>query len=82
VITAAVEGVRTGRMRLGRSGVADSIPDGFYGESFLPDPVLDNAGWILAAGIAWIVVAALLMARSALRGPGIRHRGSSSPGSR
>lgn len=61
-VAMAVEAVRTGRWELDSGGAADEIPAGFYGNSFLPDGVLDNAGWVAGAGIVWIVAAALLVA--------------------
>lgn len=64
MVTATVEAVRTGRLELDSGGVADDIPEGFYGSSSLPDAVLDNVGWIIAAGVVWIVAAALLVGRS------------------
>ncbi|MFC0673819.1 hypothetical protein [Brachybacterium hainanense] len=67
VTTVAVEAVRTGRWELGRGSVAEDIPDGFYGDSFLSGAVLDNAGWVVAAGIVWIVAAALLIGLDAAR---------------
>lgn len=67
VVTVAVETVRTGRGELDSGGAAEDIPDSFYGTSFLPDGVLDNAGWIAAAGIVWIVAAALLIALDTAR---------------
>lgn len=66
-VLVVVEAVRTGRLVLGSGSVADHLPEGFYGASFLPDAVVDNAGWIAAAGIVWIVAAALLVGVSAAR---------------
>ncbi|WP_193105168.1 hypothetical protein [Brachybacterium sp. FME24] len=66
VVTVTVEAVRTRRLELDGGGVADDIPEHFYGSSFLPAAVLDNVGWVIAAGVLWIVAAALLMGRSAL----------------
>lgn len=68
VVLVAVEAIRTGRFALGSGSVADDIPAEFYdGASFLPAGVLDNAGWVIAACILWLVIAALLVGRSALR---------------
>lgn len=68
VVLVAVEAIRTGRFALGSGGVADDIPTEFYdGASFLPAGVLDNAGWVIAVCILWLVIAALLVGRSALR---------------
>lgn len=64
MVTVTVEAVRTGRLELDSGGVADDIPEEFYGSSFLPDVLLDNVGWIIAAGVVWIVAAALLVGRS------------------
>nr|WP_300141051.1 hypothetical protein [Propionicimonas sp.] len=63
-----VEAIRTGRFALGGDSAADSVPDSFYAtDSFLPAGILDNAGWVIAACIVWIVVVALLAGLSALR---------------
>jgi hypothetical protein len=72
-ILVTVEAIRTGRFALGGNSAADNIPDSFYEtESFLPAGVLDNAGWVIAACIAWIVVVGLLAGVSALRRTGTR----------
>ena len=65
VLVVTVEATRTGRLELGGGGAADHVPDGFYSsESLIPGAVLDGAGWVIAAAIVWIVVAALLVARA------------------
>lgn len=62
VLVIAIEAIRTGRWEFREDGAAEYIPDSFYSEnSLLPDVLLDSAGWIGAAGIVWIVIAALLM---------------------
>lgn len=72
-VLVTVEAIRTGRFALGTGGAADNIPDGFYEtESFLPAGVLDSAGWVIAACIAWIVVVALLAGVTSLRRTGTR----------
>jgi len=68
VVAVTVEAVRTDRLQLNSGGIADGIPDSFYGSSFLPEAILDNVGWVIAAGVVWIVVAALLAGRDAIRG--------------
>lgn len=66
-----VEAIRTGRFAPGTGGAAERIPDGFYGTgSFLPAGILGNAGWVIAACIAWIVVVALLAGVTSLRRTG------------
>lgn len=66
-VLVTVEGIRTGRLELDPGPVTDSIPDQFYGpSSFLPDGLLDSAGWVIAACVLGIVIAALLAGRSAL----------------
>lgn len=65
-VVVTIEAIRIGRFTLGTSGVADAIPTDFYASaSFLPAGVLDNAGWIIAVCIVWIVVAALVLGRNA-----------------
>lgn len=72
-VVVTVEAIRSGRFTLGSGGAADDVPGDFYtGDSFLPAGVLDNAGWVIAACIAWIVVVALLAGLSALRTSGSR----------
>ncbi|MCX4471344.1 hypothetical protein OOK41_13675 [Micromonospora sp. NBC_01655] len=72
-VIVTVEAIRTGRFTLGTGGAADSIPDSFYAaESFLPAGILDNAGWVVAACIAWIVVVALLAGITSLRRASMR----------
>lgn len=72
-VLVTVEAIRTGRFALDTGGAADSIPDGFYDtSSFLPAGILDNAGWVIAACIAWIVVVALLAGVTSLRRTGTR----------
>ncbi|MGP5594822.1 MULTISPECIES: hypothetical protein [Brachybacterium] len=67
-IVVTIEAVRTGRVALGGDSVADNIPVDFYGtSSFLPAGVLDNAGWVIAACIVWIIAAALLAGLTVLR---------------
>ena len=67
-VLVTIEATRTGRFVLGTGGAADSISDGFYDtESFVPMGILDNAGWVIAACIAWIVVVALLAGVTSLR---------------
>ncbi len=72
-VLVTVEAIRTRRFALGTGGAADSIPDGFYDtSSLLPAGILDNAGWVIAACIAWIVVVALLAGVTSLRRTGAR----------
>src|SRR5699024_8580392 len=49
VVAVTVEAVRTDRLQLNSGGIADGIPDSFYGSSFLPEAILDNVGWVIAA---------------------------------
>lgn len=76
-VLVTVEAIRTGRFALGGGGAADAIPDEFYDTaSFLPAGVLDNAGWVIAACIVFVVVVALLAGLSALRTSPRRYRQS------
>lgn len=67
VVVVTVEAIRTGRFALGSGGAADDLDSR---DSFLTEGVLDNAGWVIAACIAWIVVVALLTGLAALRASG------------
>lgn len=67
VVVVTVEAIRTGRFALGSGSAADDIHPR---DSFLTEGVLDNAGWVIAACIAWIVVVALLTGLAALRASG------------
>lgn len=67
-IAVTIEAIRTGRFALGGDSVADKIPADFYGtSSFFPAGVLDNAGWVIAACIVWIIAVALLAGLTVLR---------------
>lgn len=66
MIGITVEAVRTRRIATSER-LSELIPQEAYGDSILPDVLLDNTLWIIAAGVVWIVVAALLVGREALR---------------
>ncbi|MGP5165071.1 hypothetical protein [Arthrobacter rhombi] len=67
-VIVTIEAIRTGRFILGAGSVAESIPEDFYSSaSFLPPGVLDNAGWVVAICIMWIVIGALLFGRAAIQ---------------